>query len=83
MRHICRFIIFIAGDADQDAQCEDLRATKVIGLGGGGAHTARAKLAVADWRSALALDRRLEGFFLRAGPAVRLRESTFLNMVFS
>ena len=53
-------------------------ATKVIGLGGG-AHTARAKLAdVADWR---ALDRRLEGFFLRA--AGRLRESTFLNIVFS
>ena len=60
--------------------CAVRRPSRQRSSGSAAAHTAaRAKLAdVADWR---ALDRRLEGFFLRA--AGRLRESTFLNIVFS
>jgi hypothetical protein len=83
MMPICRFIIFIAGDADQGAQCEDLRDKGLRGSGSAAAHTQLERNLPTSPIGGrhVALDRRLEGLFLRA--AGRLRESTFLNMAFS
>eukprot|EP00966_Prymnesium_polylepis_P263797 6094336-Prymnesium_polylepis.1 len=82
MRPICRFIIFIAVDTDQGAQCEDLRDKGHRARRGGAPTQLERNLSTSPIGGRhVALDRRLEEFFLRA--VGRLRESTFLNMVFS